>query len=76
MLRQVVYIATTVLEGLNSRVVLQNVSVLGHDCCSLVQINGVSELPAASIFCHEGVCLTFVYIKEGEMFVDHNYNKK
>jgi len=55
MLSQVVYIATTVLEGLNSSVVLQNVFILGRDCCSLVQINGVSELPPVSIFCHEEV---------------------
>ena len=49
---QVVYIATTVLEGLNCRVFLQNISILGRDICSLVQVNGVTELPAASIFCH------------------------
>ena len=57
--RQVVYIATTVPQGLKSRVFLQNISILGSYCCILLQINSVSELPDGFIFCHDEVFIIY-----------------
>lgn len=54
-----VHIATTVLQALKSRVRLQNVSILGGECCTVVQIDGVSDLPDGSIFCHEEVLIIY-----------------